>query len=108
MNQSLAWLLLLFSGLTDVAWAYATKRSEGFTDLWWSLASLVLLALFVTSLSKALSILPLGTAYVVWTGIGALGALLVGILLLGEGTAPGRLLFAAVTLVGILGLKATS
>lgn len=106
MSQPLAWMLLVLSGIADVAWAYATKKSVGFTSLPWTLLSFVLLALFVMSLAKALSILPLGTAYIVWTGIGAIGAMLVGIMFFGEGTAAPRLAFAAVTLIGILGLKA--
>jgi quaternary ammonium compound-resistance protein SugE len=99
-----AWLLLFASGLLDVAWAYATKRSDGFTNLW-AVASLVLLALFIALLSKALQVLPLGTAYAVWTGIGAIGAFALGVVAFGERLDAARLLFAAVTLLGIIGLK---
>ncbi|MET3663574.1 SMR family transporter [Caulobacter sp. 1776] len=107
MNTSLAWLMLVASGLIDVAWAYATKRSEGMTHLGWSALSLGLLAAFITLLSSALRVLPLGTAYGVWTGIGALGSLAVGIVLLGEPVAAARIVFALITLVGIVGLKAS-
>lgn len=108
MTPALGWILLVISGVTDVAWALATKRSNGFTDVLWSGISLVLLALFIGMLAKALEVLPLGTAYAVWTGIGAIGSLGVGILFLGEPAAATRLLFAVVTIVGIAGLKLTS
>jgi quaternary ammonium compound-resistance protein SugE len=105
MSQTSAWLLLVASGIIDVAWAYATKRSHGFSEPWWALLSLVLLAAFIWLLSKALGVLPLGTAYAVWTGIGAIGSLVVGIAFLSEPADPTRLTFAAVTILGIVGLK---
>ncbi len=108
MSTNLAWLMLVASGLIDVAWAYATKRSEGMTHPGWAILSLALLAAFIALLSAALRVLPLGTAYVVWTGIGALGSLAIGILLLGEPVAAQRIVFALITLVGIIGLKATA
>ena len=107
MTRTTAWALLLTSGLVDVAWAYATKRSAGFTDLPWAALSLLLLATFIGLLAKALQILPLGTAYAVWTGVGAVGAMTVGIVFLGEDVVPTRLIFAGVTLLGIAGLKLT-
>jgi quaternary ammonium compound-resistance protein SugE len=105
MNTQLAWLQLVASGLIDVAWAYATKRSQGMSQPGWALLSLGLLAAFIILLSSALRTLPLGTAYAVWTGVGALGSLSVGILLLGEPVAAQRIIFAVVTLAGIVGLK---
>lgn len=108
MTPPAAWALLVTSGLVDVAWAYATKRSEGFTNLPWAALSLLLLAAFIGLLAKALQVLPLGTAYAVWTGIGAVGAMAVGIVFLGEAVLPSRLLFAGVTLLGIVGLKLSS
>jgi len=108
MTPALGWVLLVISGITDVAWALATKRSNGFTDITWSAVSLVLLALFIGMLAKALEVLPLGTAYAVWTGIGAIGSLAVGILFLGEPTTTARLFFVGVTAVGIAGLKLSS
>lgn len=105
MTPAIGWTLLLLSGAADVAWAYATKRSEGFTDPVWSTVSLGLLALFIGLLTKALQVLPLGTAYAVWTGIGAVGSLAVGIMLLGESAHAIRLTFAGVTILGIAGLK---
>ena len=73
MSQSVAWLLLIISGITDVAWALATKKSAGFTEPLWAAVSFVLLVIFIALLTKALTVLPLGTAYAVWTGIGAVG-----------------------------------
>jgi quaternary ammonium compound-resistance protein SugE len=108
MSPALAWTMLVASGLLDVAWAYATKRSEGMTVPGWTAASLILLAAFILLLSNALRVLPLGSAYVVWTGVGALGSLAAGILLLGEPVGAMRLMFASITLVGIIGLKAAS
>lgn len=108
MNVGTAWTMLAVSGVLDVAWAYATKRSEGMTQPGWALLSLILLGAFILLLSSALRVLPLGTAYVVWTGIGALGSLVVGMFLLGEPVMATRILFALVTLLGIVGLKLSS
>ena len=108
MSAGWGWVLHLSSGLIDVAWAFATKRSDGFSHLGWSLASLALLALFIAMLAKALQVLPLGPAYAVWTGVGAVGALTVGVAFLGEALDPVRICFAAVTIIGIAGLKLTA
>lgn len=108
MTPAIGWVLLVASGLIDVAWAYATKRADGFTHLGWAALSLLLLAAFIGLLGQALRVLPLGTAYAVWTGVGAVGAMTVGIVLLGEGVQPSRMLFAGVTLLGVVGLKLTS
>lgn len=105
MTPAIGWLLLVMSGIADVAWAYATKRAEGFTDPIWSVVSLVLLALFIGLLTKALQVLPLGTAYAVWTGIGAVGSLTVGIMLFGESADAIRLVFVGVIILGVAGLK---
>ncbi len=108
MNHLTAWAMLILSGLVDVAWAYATKRSEGFTNPFWSALSILLLIVFLSLLTKALQVLPLGPSYAVWTGIGAVGAMLVGIALLGETADPQRITFAAIILLGIIGLKLSS
>lgn len=105
MSTGWGWTLLVASGLIDVAWALATKKADGFREPTWVLLSLVLLALFVGLLTKALQVLPAGTAYAVWTGIGAVGSVGVGILLFGEPAETIRLLFVAVTVLGIVGLK---
>ena len=83
------------------------KCSEGFTKLSWSLLTFAGMASFFL-LARATKTLPLGTAYAVWTGIGALGSVIVGILLFKEPVTAGRLIFAALLLIGIIGLKITS
>lgn len=107
MTPGTAWLLLVLSGIADVAWAFATKRSNGYAEPSWTILSLVLLAVFLALLVKALQVLPLGTAYAVWTGIGAVGSLILGMVLLGESHDPTRLVFAAITILGIVGLRIT-
>lgn len=105
MSLGIAWLLLVLSGVLDVAWAFATKRADGFNNLPWGLLSLVLLTLFIGFLTKALQVLPLGTAYAVWTGIGVVGTVSVGIAFFGESASLSRLLCVSLVLVGILGLR---
>ncbi len=105
MSQALAWTLLVLSGIADVAWAVATKNSEGFTRPLWSLASLAALAAFVGLLAQALKALPLGTAYAVWTGIGAAGAAVIGMVWLGEPRGALKLASLTLLLAGILGLR---
>ncbi|MFG1423494.1 DMT family transporter [Roseixanthobacter liquoris] len=108
MSAGAAWLLLLLSGLVDVAWAASVKMSDGYSRHGWTAASLALLFVFIFSLGRALEVLPMGTAYAVWTGIGAVGSVALGIALFGEPATASRLLWIAVTLVGIVGLKITS
>jgi quaternary ammonium compound-resistance protein SugE len=74
MNTTAGWVMLIASGLVDVAWAVATKKADGFREPGWAALSLILMALFVGLLTKALQVLPVGTAYAVWTGIGAVGS----------------------------------
>lgn len=108
MSNATAWLLLVLSGIVDVAWAIATKNADGFRNLWWAAVSLVLLAIFVALLTRALAVLPLGVAYAVWVGIGALGSLAAGIVFFGEPVSAVRLAFAALIITGVAGLKATT
>jgi quaternary ammonium compound-resistance protein SugE len=108
MTPTLAWLALVASGLVDVAWALAMKKAEGFANLLWTAISLALLAVFVYLLTKALQVLPVGTAYAVWTGIGAAGTVIAGIVLFAEPASPLRLFFIATVVLGIVGLKVTS
>lgn len=104
----MAWLYLLVAGLLEVVWATAMKYSEGFTRLGPSVVTLVAMIASFALLAAAMKTLPLGTAYGVWTGIGAIGSVLVGILLLGESAAPARLLFLALIVIGIVGLQFVS
>jgi quaternary ammonium compound-resistance protein SugE len=104
MSASPAWSALIIAGLLDVAWAVSMKYAEGYTRLGWSLLSLALLGGFVFLLGRALQSLPAGTAYAVWTGIGAVGTVM-GILLFGERLEPLRLGGIACVLIGIVALK---
>lgn len=80
----MAWIYLVAAGLLEVAWAFLMKQSGGFTRFWPSLATVVLMIASFGLLSQAMRTLPLGTAYTVWTGIGAVGAFIVGVVVLGE------------------------
>lgn len=89
-------------------WSTCMKYSEGFTDLKFSILTIVGMIFSFLFLSQATKSLPLGTAYAVWTGIGALGAVIVGILLFKEPVTAARIFFVSLLLIGIVGLKATS
>lgn len=102
------WIFLFCAGLLEIGWAYAMKRSDGFTLLVPSLVTLATMAASFALLALAMKSLPLGTAYTVWTGIGALGTFLVGALLLGEAVTPLRLLAAALLLAGIALMRLSS
>jgi quaternary ammonium compound-resistance protein SugE len=104
----MAWIMLFFAGLLEIVWASAMKLSAGFTR---PLASAVTLAAMLGSfalLALAMRQLPLGTAYMIWTGIGALGAFVVGIVMLGESVSVMRLAAAALILCGIALMKLAS
>ncbi|CAM5214866.1 hypothetical protein ARD30_20825 [Bosea thiooxidans] len=105
MSQGMAWLLLVVSGLLDVAWAVSMKYAEGYTRPGWSLISLLLLAAFVYLLGRVLAVLPVGSAYAVWTGIGAAGTVLLGVLLFGESLSPARIGGVVLVVLGIVLLK---
>jgi quaternary ammonium compound-resistance protein SugE len=97
--------MLLTAGICDVLWAVSMKYAEGYTRLGWSLVSLGLLAFFVFLLGRSLQVLPVGTAYAVWTGIGAAGTFLLGVILFGESLSPLRLSGIALVVIGIVLLK---
>lgn len=104
----MAWILLLIAGLLEVVWAYFMKQSAGFTRLWPSVATLGFMGLSFALLSVSMKSLPLGTAYMVWTGIGAVGAFLVGVALLNEQVSPMRILAAGLIVAGIVLMKLSS
>lgn len=106
MSQGTAWLLLVVSGLLDVAWAVSMKYAEGYVRPGWTLVSLLLLAAFVYLLGRVLAVLPVGTAYAVWTGIGAAGTVLLGVVLFGESLSPARIGGVVLVVGGIVLLKA--
>lgn len=101
----MAWIYLVLAGLFEVVWASTMKQSEGFTRLGPSIVTLVAMIVSFGLLAAAMKSLPLGTAYAIWTGIGALGAFAVGIFFLGEAATPGRIFSAALILAGLVGLK---
>ncbi|MDF3931626.1 quaternary ammonium compound efflux SMR transporter SugE [Pseudomonas citronellolis] len=101
----MSWFILIVAGLFEVAWAVGLKYTEGFTRLWPSVLTALAMAASIGLLGLAMKHLPLGTAYAIWTGIGALGTVTLGILLFGESVGPLRLLSIALILCGLLGLK---
>ena len=101
----MAWVLLVIAGLLEIVWAYSMKLSEGFTR---PIASLVTWLVMIASfglLSASMKALPLGTAYAVWTGIGAVGAFVVGVVVLGEPVGLSRLLAATFIVSGLILMK---
>ncbi|AXF06397.1 quaternary ammonium compound efflux SMR transporter SugE [Paraburkholderia hospita] len=102
------WLLLVVAGLLEVAWATGLKSSEGFTRFWPSVFTFATAIGSFGLLAVAMRQLPLGTAYAVWTGIGAVGAFVLGIFMMGEAASVARLVSASLIVLGIVGLKLTS
>ncbi len=104
----MAWVLLVIAGLFEVVWATAMKHSEGFTRPLESLVTIVAMLISFWLLSLAMRSLPLGTAYTVWTGIGAVGAFVIGIIAMGEPATPLRIVAAAMIVGGLVLMKLTS
>lgn len=104
----MAWVYLGLAGLLEVLWATTMKQSEGFTRLGPTLVTAVAMAISVWLLAIAMRTLPLGTAYAIWTGIGAVGAFTVGILLMGEAATLGRIASVGLIITGMIGLKLSS
>jgi quaternary ammonium compound-resistance protein SugE len=104
----MSWLLLVVAGLFEIGWAIGLKYSDGFTRLWPTVWTATALVVSMVLLATAMRTLPAGTAYAVWTGIGAMGTALLGIALLGEPATPARLACLALILLGIVGLKLVS
>lgn len=101
----MAWSILIGAGLLEIVWATTLKHSDGFTRFWPSAIGLAAAIISFVMLAIALKSLPVGTAYAVWVGIGAVGVAIVGILALGESASPLRLGCLALILIGIVGLK---
>lgn len=99
------WIALLAAGTLEIVWALGLKYSDGLTRFWPTAGTVVAIALSFAMMAVALKSLPFGTAYAVWTGIGAAGAILVGVLMFGEPADPLRLLCLALIVIGIVGLK---
>lgn len=107
MSVTASWVLLVIAGLFEVAWAICLKFSEGFTRPGYVAGTVAALAASMVLLGLAARQLPIGTAYAVWTGIGAFGTAVLGMALLGESAAAVRLVCLALILTGIVGLKLT-
>ncbi len=104
----MAWIYLFIAGIFEVVWAIGLKYTEGFSRLVPSIITVIGMVISFYFLSIAIKVLPIGTAYAVWTGIGALGTVFLGILLFNEPKDFTRILFLGMILVGIIGLKFTS
>ncbi|MFC4654687.1 MULTISPECIES: quaternary ammonium compound efflux SMR transporter SugE [Rheinheimera] len=102
------WVLLIIAGLLEVGWAVGLKYTEGFSKFWPSVWTLLAMLLSISLLGLAMRDLPVGTAYAVWTGIGAVGTVIVGIFLLGDPASWPRLISITMILLGIIGLKLSS
>lgn len=101
----MAWVYLGIAGVLEVIWAFAMKQSDGFSKPVATVVTVVGMIASVWFLSMAMKVLPLGTAYVIWTGIGAVGAFILGIVFLGESADPLRLVAATLIVAGLLMLK---
>lgn len=105
MTTRLAWILLLVAGALEIVWAIGIKYTEGFTKLWPSALTIATAAASFFLLAQAVKALPVGTAYAVWGGIGAVGVAIIGILVFNESIHWTRLVFLALIITGIVGLK---
>lgn len=104
----MAWLILILAGLIETGWAVGLKYSDGFTKFWPSVLTISGIAASMTLLAVAARTIPLGTAYAVWVGVGAAGAVILGIILLGEPASPSRLFFLTLLIVAVVGLTVSN
>jgi quaternary ammonium compound-resistance protein SugE len=104
----MAWVILILAGVFEVIWAYSMKMSDGFTKLTPSVITIFFMILSVILLAYSMKTLPLGTAYTIWTGIGAIGSFLVGIFVLGEPATAMRMLAAVLIISGLVLMKLSS
>ncbi|WP_395683672.1 quaternary ammonium compound efflux SMR transporter SugE [Dokdonella sp.] len=101
----MSWLILVLAGLFEIGWAIGLKYTDGFTRPWPTLATVAAMAISLVLLGIAMKTLPVGSAYAVWVGVGAVGTAILGIVLLGEPANAGRLFSLALIVAGIVGLK---
>ncbi|MBC1232368.1 DMT family transporter [Listeria booriae] len=101
----MAWLYLVLAGLSEIVWAFGLKEAHGFTRLGWSLLTIAFLIVSFYLFARAMRKIPIGTAYAVFTGIGAAGTAVIGMLFLNESAGLWKIVSLAVLLVGIIGLK---
>ena len=104
----MAWIVLIFAGIFEIVWAYSMKLSEGFSKFTPSIITIFFMILSFCLLAYAMKSLPLGTAYTIWTGIGAIGSFLVGIFILGEPATAMRMLAAVLIISGLVLMKLSS
>lgn len=102
------WIILVLAGLFEIGWAIGLKYTEGFTRLWPTVGTVAAMAVSLSLLGIAMKSLPVGTAYAVWVGVGAVGTAILGIVLLHEPANAGRLLSLGLIVAGIIGLKLAS
>jgi quaternary ammonium compound-resistance protein SugE len=108
MEAAVAWIILFIAGLLEIVWAYAMKLSDGFSRPMPTVVTIVAMILSFGLLATAMKSLPLGTAYTVWTGIGAVGAFVVGVAVLGEAASPMRVVAALLIVGGLVLMKVSS
>ena len=101
----MAWVYLLLAGLFEIGFAIGLKYTEGFTRLWPSVATVIAASISLWLLTQALRTIPVGTAYAIWTGIGAVGVATLGVILFSESASPARLGCIALIVAGVVGLK---
>ena len=104
----MSWLVLVLAGLFEIGWAIGLKYTDGFTKLWPTLGTVASMIVSLGLLGMAMKTLPVGTAYAVWVGVGAVGTAILGIVLLGEPANAGRTVSLALIVAGIVGLKLAS
>ncbi len=104
----MAWLILILAGIFETGWAIGLKYTHGFTRLWPSIWTVIAMIVSLWLLGIAMKSLPVGTAYSIWVGVGAVGTVILGIVLLGEPANVGRLMSIAFIIAGIISLKLTS
>ena len=104
----MSWIILFFAGLFEVGWAVGLKYTDGFTKLWPTVGTVASMVISLGLLGVAMKTLPVGTAYAVWVGVGAVGTAILGIVLLGEPANAVRIVSLALIVAGIVGLKLAS
>jgi quaternary ammonium compound-resistance protein SugE len=104
----MSWTYLFLAAVFEIGWAVGLEYTEGFTKLWPSVGTIIAMILSMGLLAQAVKTLPIGTAYAVWTGIGAVGTAIAGIILFGEPRNTSRIVFISLIIVGVAGLKVTA
>ena len=104
----MSWIILVLAGLFEIGWAIGLTYTEGFTKFWPTVGTVTAMVVSIGLLGVAMRELPVGTAYAIWVGIGAVGTVILGIVLMGDAASPGRLISLALIVAGIIGLKLAS